>query len=60
MDAESATKMPNGMVELFPPLLWKTASGPQTEATATVIHIAKIASDAQTSLIRSSEVQADS
>jgi hypothetical protein len=55
MAANSATKTPIGMVEPLPSLLWKTALGPQTEATATAIHIAKIASDAQTSLLRSSE-----
>jgi hypothetical protein len=37
-------------------LLWKTALGPRTEATATALHIAKIASDAHISRARSSTV----
>jgi hypothetical protein len=44
--------MPDGMVELLPSLLVPTKSGPQTAVTATAIHIAVIASDAQTSLTR--------
>jgi hypothetical protein len=57
MDANSATKMPDGMVELLPSLLDPTKSGPQRAVTETAIHIAVIASDAQTSLTRSSEAQ---
>jgi hypothetical protein len=56
MNANSATKTPVGMLEPLPSLLWKTALGPQTEATATAIHIAKIASDAHISRARSSTV----
>ena len=57
MVANSATKIPDGMVVLLPSLLDPTKSEPQTAVTATAIHIAVIASDAQTSLRRSSEVQ---
>src|SRR5262245_60733342 len=56
IDANSATKTPSGIVDPLPSLLWKTASGPQTDATATAIHIAKIASDAHMSRARSSQV----
>ena len=57
MVANSPTKIPDGMVELLPSLLDPTKSEPQTAVTATAIHIAVIASDAQTSLRRSSEAQ---
>jgi hypothetical protein len=57
MDANSATKKPMGIVEPLPSLLWKIAFDPQTEAIATAIHIAQIASDAHISRARSSMVQ---
>src|SRR5262249_60093895 len=56
IDANSATKTPVGIVDPFPSLLWKTASGPQTEETATAIHIAKIVSDAHMSRAWSNSV----
>jgi hypothetical protein len=51
MAANIATAIPEGMVVLFvPDPLEETKSGPQTALTATAIHIAKIASEAHTSL----------
>jgi len=51
MDANIATAIPEGMVVLFvPDPLEETKSGPHTALTATAIHIAKIASEAHTSL----------
>jgi hypothetical protein len=54
MVAKRATKIPDGIVEPVPSLLRKTASGPQSDVTATAIHIAEIARDAQASRARSS------
>ena len=49
MVANIATAIPEGIVVPLPSLLWETRSGPHTEATATAIHIAAIASDAHVS-----------
>src|SRR5262245_66245047 len=50
MQANIATMTPDGIVVLLAPLpLVDTKSGPHTALTATAIHIAVIASDAQTS-----------
>ena len=57
MDAKSATKMADGMVERLPSLLAPTKSEPQPAGPATALHIAGIASDAQTPVRRSREAQ---
>src|SRR5215475_10569420 len=52
MQANIATTTPDGIVVLLAPLpLVDTKSGPHTALTATAIHIAVIASDAQTSAV---------